>query len=148
MTERDQIEEKLKLAFNQFLTNDVYLLKQDTDERNLTFRLSMYLQQVFNDWNVDCEYNRNHQDIKQIKQIDNRNIRPDIIIHHRGTDDNLVIIEAKKSNNDENDIDKLKREKQQLKYKYAYKLTFFVGKELNKNCFENCFEEINNYGRS
>ena len=140
--EKDKIKEKLKLAFNQFLTNDIYLLKQNTDERNLTFRLAIYLQQIFNDWNVDCEYNRNHQDIKQIKQIDNGNIRPDIIIHHRGTDDNLVIIEAKKSNNNEDDTEKLKKEKQQLNYKYAYKLTFFVGEKLNKNCFEKCFDEI------
>jgi hypothetical protein len=61
-------------------------------------------------------------------------IFPDIIVHHRNTDDNLLVIEMKKStsNIDNNyDIKKLKEFKRQLDYKYAVSLKLKTGSD---NC--------------
>ena len=52
---------------------------------------------------------------------------PDIIIHHRGTDNNFIVIEAKKTtNNCEYDEEKLKAYKTDLKYKHAFFIKFPV----------------------
>lgn len=54
-----------------------------------------------------------------------RTVYPDIIIHHRGTDDNLVVIEIKKTTSQEaNDFDrrKLLAFREQLRYCHAVAL--------------------------
>jgi hypothetical protein len=53
---------------------------------------------------VDCEYNR---DGHSVKQANGRIVVPDIIVHRRGTPNNLLVIEVKKSNTEE-DLAKLK----------------------------------------
>lgn len=60
-------------------------------------------------------------------------IYPDIICHHRGTDNNRFVIEAKKSSNDPGannfDFIKLIAMVTQLGYKFAYYLEFPDGKD-------------------
>ena len=75
----------------------------------------MYLQDEFDGWDVDCEYNRGHQSPDQVKRLqpyidpiqaddtDAKTVFPDIIIHYRETTDNLLVIEVKKSTNPESD---------------------------------------------
>jgi hypothetical protein len=54
---------------------------------------------------------------------------PDIIIHHRGTKDNLVVFEVKKTtfNGEDDDYNKLQAYLHDLKYKYAFKITLPTG---------------------
>ncbi len=126
------VEDIIISALDTLLLNDYYLLQVNINERTLTHRLAIYLENVFKGWNIDCEYNRNHNFKKQL-QIDNektdiddleaKTVFPDIIIHHRGTDDNFVVVEVKKdySNATACDFDKckLKLYKEQLKYTHA-----------------------------
>ena len=108
-----EIEQKVKNALQLFYKEDSYLIDNYVHERSLTFRLGMYLQNEFPDWKVDCEYNKNYQTFQHNKLLfarcdkeskfsckdccDHRKctVFPDIIIHQRGTDKNLLVIEAK-----------------------------------------------------
>jgi hypothetical protein len=116
--------------------------EKDVNERSISHRLASYLQHEFGDWDVDCEYNRNHDDPKLLKllrmyavnvstdDVQARTVFPDIIVHHRGTDDNLLVIEIKKTTNrlsDGFDKQKLREFKRQLGYSYALFLRFITG---------------------
>lgn len=97
------IKEKVELAVKSFLVKEEKLLATDSSERNLAQKLATMLEQSFEDWEVDCEYNRNQTKIKRLMYaIGNydigkaKNVIPDIIVHKRMTQDNLVVIEIKK----------------------------------------------------
>ena len=143
-TDNKEVFKKIKNAYLKLLKNDSYLLDVDANERSITHRLAIYLEDEFPDYNVDCEYNRNGAEIKRITEIFNNiisqnaisitnktgntvSVYPDIIIHHRGTDDNFIVIEAKKTtNNNGNDEQKLKAYKDVLHYKHAFFIEFPV----------------------
>ncbi len=139
------VKEKIFRAFKCLLKHDRYLLDVKINERSLTHQLAVYLEQEFPEYNVDCEYNRDGHDSKKLlsfkikKNItpddtEGTTVYPDIIIHHRGTKDNFVVIEAKKTlnqNQDKNDKQKLKAYKQELNYLHAFFIRFPVGDELN-----------------
>ena len=64
-----------------------------------------------------------------------KTVFPDIIVHRRHSDDNLFVIEVKKTTNnqgDEYDLQKLGAFKQQLGYKYAAFLKFEVGQHARR----------------
>jgi len=131
-----QIKRRLEIAINTLRVNDNYLLKIDANERSITHKLAIYMEQTFGkNYDVDCEYNRNIGDVKRIEMIESklyglsnyevinqdkifkdelveRSVFPDIIVHKRGSlKNNLLIIEVKKSTSSvsENyDIEKLK----------------------------------------
>ena len=115
-------------ALELFYRRDIYLVHVNAHERSLTFRLGMYLQQIFPDWHIDCEYNRNRGDVKRIPG--RRVVYPDIIIHKRGTTCNLLAVEAKPpcSSPDEIEKDRKKIEKYvkspTLKYRYGLFIEF------------------------
>ena len=108
-----EIEQKIKNTLLLFYKEDSYLIDNNVHERSLTFRLGMYLQNEFPNWKVDCEYNKNCQTFQYNKLLSARcdkepkfnckecgdhrkcTVFPDIIIHQRGTDKNLLVIEAK-----------------------------------------------------
>lgn len=144
-----EVIEKIKNAYLKLLKNDSHLLKVDANERSITHRFAIYLEDEFPDYNVDCEYNRNGSIPKKIKvisvnsdDINGVSAYPDIIIHHRGTKDNFIVIEAKKTttNNNNNDEEKLKAYKNDLKYRYAFFVEFPV-----KNNFSNFNGNLDNY---
>jgi len=126
---------KTEKAVRLLLKNDLFLLMNDSDEWAITHKFAEYLQQEFPDWHVDVEYNR---DKDQVKTLDEKKVRPDIIVHIRNTDSNLLVIEVKKSNNLENvDLDRKRLEKfTSLQGKYRYQLglfvMFYVGNEYQK----------------
>ena len=107
----DEVKRAVNEALRRFYLNDRYLIDHDVNERSLTFRLGFYLQQILSGWDVDCEFNRNcviGNDPKRVHDWRNsdrsmKNISPDIIIHRRGTDSNLLVIEAKKENSAKKD---------------------------------------------
>ena len=129
--EEELIREALRKSINQLLRSDSEILINDINERSISHKLAIYLEPYFQGWNIDCEYNRNHDNPKRL-EITKRNIQsddtqattvyPDIIIHHRGTNDNLVVIEMKKTTSNESDdydIGKLRAFKNQLGYQFA-----------------------------
>ena len=127
-------------ALNCLFTIDSYLLINDANERAITHRLACYLQTSFPEWDVDCEYNRNHDQAKRLHSIASRNAQmdntngktvfPDIIVHKRGTNNNLLVIEVKKSTNRETehfDFAKLDAYKNELNYKFALFIKLLTG---------------------
>ena len=102
----DRVVQGFRTALRQLRECDRHLLDFDVGERSITHRLGLYLQPLFPEWDVDCEYNRNGHDPKTVILPDRSDERlqrqtstyPDIIIHRRGSNaDNLLIIEAKKT---------------------------------------------------
>lgn len=84
--------------------NDSFLFDKDVSEWAVAHRLAAYLEGFFPEYDVDCEYNRmpgpdGEYDSKAPKKVlGNKKIRPDIIVHRRGSnEDNLIAIEMKKA---------------------------------------------------
>ena len=107
-------------AKNEFLEKEKAIIKNDTNERTLTQRLAFYLELQlrknikYENYSVDCEYNRKEEDIKRLKfgkNTDKKEIYPDIIVYQRKIKNNLIAIEMKKTtsrNTDKiKDIEKL-----------------------------------------
>ena len=122
--DKNVIKEKIKIAIDTLFSNDAWLLEKDLNERSITHKLAEYMQPLFSEFNVDCEYNGNvleNNDRKQIKvlkeellkkyiklnkkeinetdyEFAERLVFPDIIVHKRGEYEcNLCVIEVKKS---------------------------------------------------
>jgi hypothetical protein len=91
--DEDTVKSKVHVAIGLLLSNDAVLLEDEDHEISIAHRLALYLQQEFADWNVDCDYNRFHN---EPKLLNGALIRPDIIVHHRRIDDNLLVVETKK----------------------------------------------------
>lgn len=124
----------VRQALDDLIARDAFLISEMADERALTHRLGMYLQRLMFDMDVDCEYNRigSAGKPKWLYDCDGY-IRPDVIVHRRGTSENLIIIEAKK-NADENgkcfDLEKLKGMTDRdgdYRYQVGYFIDFVVG---------------------
>ena len=78
-------------------------MENDVSERSIAHKLAEYLQIQFPDWNVDCEYNRKGLEPKALHGIrecagheDSDLVVPDIIVHLRNSQNNLLVIELKK----------------------------------------------------
>ncbi|GAB4200851.1 MAG: hypothetical protein OHK0022_22280 [Roseiflexaceae bacterium] len=126
-----QVESLVREAIQQVLVNDRYLIVKDLNERSISHWLAVYLSERFRGFNVDCEYNgnadRRNRKPKYIQMLKNvarelgilsdselisddehvrRKLYPDIVIHRRdgnGPENNLLIIEMKKSTSQEDD---------------------------------------------
>jgi hypothetical protein len=140
-----EVKRKVRTAIELLISRDTHLLKIDVNERSITHKLALYLQDGFKGWDVDCEYNRNRYDSKKLiighdvhltaetTQTDDeqgKTVYPDIIVHHRGTDQNLLVVEVKKTTSHVSrnfDLNKLREYKHQLGYSYALFLNFFTG---------------------
>ena len=143
-----QIEWRVIQAAEALLTHDAYLLTTDLNERSITHKFAEHLQREFPEWDVDCEYNRDHDDPKRLElpsrhdissdDLNGKTVFPDIIVHRRGTDENIVVIEVKKSTNpesDEWDMRKLEAFRNQLGYRVALFFRFRTGTaELDFEC--------------
>jgi hypothetical protein len=131
-----EIIDKISQAFRRLLSKDAPLFIADVNERSMTHRFAMYLQDEFPEYDVDCEYNRNGlapkrlENFKESIDSDDSNgvtVYPDIIVHHRRLNDNYIVIEAKKTSSTRgDDLEKLKAYKTELSYKYAYFVRFPV----------------------
>ena len=135
-----KIHDLLETALKKLFKQDAYLLSNGASERSVSHKLAEYLQELFPDYNVDCEYNRHGIDKKYLQNInecrdsDSNLVLPDILIHIRGNDDNnLIVIEMKTSNESEKcDIKKLElfiSQEGDYKYKYGFFIRFH---ELNQ----------------
>jgi len=99
INEIEELKIKLKKIIDKFLENDIHLLKIDSHESSLSFRIGLYLVEEFENLDVDMEYNRRGTEKKRI-DIDNELIlfRPDLIVHKRNNDGyNYIVIQIKKN---------------------------------------------------
>jgi hypothetical protein len=98
--QRKTILKSVISALDTLFEEDRALFEVRIGERALAHRLASYLRERLLDWNVDCEYDRRHMDIKRLPRDGlERRIVPDIIVHRRQTDKNLLAIEIKKLGN-------------------------------------------------
>ena len=122
-------------------------IEKHVGERAIVFRFGLYFQQEldkyrdFDNFNLDCEYNRDGFDVKTIRIKDR--IYPDMILHQRGNNrNNLLVLEFKGWWNKSQDYDKKKilemiDKNGQYRYKEGY--TILLGKrreEANVNPVE------------
>jgi hypothetical protein len=78
---------------------------------------------------VDTEYNRDGHHPKALRTVpdlppgrEEREVYPDIIVHHRNTPSNLLVVELKKTTNtasDAYDLAKLRAYRRELGYEHA-----------------------------
>jgi hypothetical protein len=52
-----EIKNRLNKALEKLYVKDWYLLEKSAHERSITHKLAEYLQELFPDYDVDCEYN-------------------------------------------------------------------------------------------
>lgn len=117
------IKRRIQHCIDKIYENDSDLFDRNNYEVTISSKLAQYLFIEFKEYDVDCEYNK-HIDEKKYSNELNQKIRPDIIIHTRGTDENnLVYIEIKTDHNRESrtfDYNKIKAmTKQNSEYKYS-----------------------------
>ena len=135
MTNNEKIIELMNIfekAKEKFLKDEKEIIRIDINERTLSARLMFHLQilllenesykETYKPYSVDCEYNRmNEYKIKALKRYENfeiddnsdkiRKIFPDIILHKRKEEDNLIVIEMKKSTSNNKDCKEKDRER-------------------------------------
>lgn len=136
IVERAEIEKLIELSLEEFFKNELDLIDVDANERSLSHKLAEYIQSNFSDWHVDCEYNRDMEHPKLLGfseenvsnyDTDARTVYPDIIIHKRKTNENLLVIEIKKSNSDlKKDIQKINAFLKSPKYSYKFGLMLVI----------------------
>ncbi len=82
-----------------------HLYEVDVNERSLTHWLAVYLSRLFPGFEVDVEYNRNLEEPKRLQltvdtttanDIKATTVFPDVIVHRRGSHQNLLVVEVKK----------------------------------------------------
>ena len=96
-------------------------------EENLVSHLSRHLDEFFLGWDVDSEVEKN-----------NERQRPDIIVHKRGTDNNLFAIEVKKNDNLNAIKEDIKKLEDVMLEDYHYEDTIFIGFDIEN--FEDIFK--------
>ena len=149
------LKEKFCKCLKLTIEKEAYLIEKDVSERAIAHKLAEYLQKEFQDYNVDCEYNRKYDEVK-LRSDRERGFVPDIIVHKRGTDENLMIVELKKTGRRKNE------EKERLKEAINDPLKYCLGvyvelrmrqssNKVNEVCYfsrdgliEDCFESCSN----
>jgi hypothetical protein len=151
--EFDTVDEKrvaqaIEAAQKKLWDSDKRLLELDAHERSICFRFAVYLAEQFPEFDVDCEYNRNHDEDDYLKRLKDENlydivgreprfgdedglmIMPDVIVHIRDEPMNLLVIEVKKTSSaipEHKDLFKLNALKKELGYRFARFIKFDVG---------------------
>lgn len=163
MYTHDQILDCIENTIKSVYQFDNQLIKFDVHEQAFAHRFAVYIERNIDlltpvkKYAVDCEYNRAPTDLEiifknadgtfpiSIPSIDEytkknniRIIRPDIIVHRRGTNKkNLIVIEIKKDANsgltkitDAEKIELITSPTNDLKYKYGFEIRYSKSKML------------------
>lgn len=142
----NKAKKNIEKALKGFIRKESYLMENDLSERCISFNFACHLKRFFPEYDIDCEYNRNMNDIKRLEKIKKIvksklsgteedygvNVSPDIIIHRRGSNKhNLAVIEIKKESSpledQKFDIEKIRSYKTELKYKVGVFIKFRTG---------------------
>jgi len=120
----------LSAAISKLFAEDTALFTRDVAERAIAHRLAIHLSLLVPEWHVDCEYNRDGHKPKRLKVRGRRkDVHPDLVVHRRGTQDNLLVLELKKTTGDKDssyDLEKLDAFVEELGYRHALFLRFLV----------------------
>jgi len=132
---KKQVDIALNRAIDIFVEKDKHLLAADANERSMSHRIAVYLEQEAPGYDVDCEYNRDGFDVKRLALEERHTsddndeavtVFPDIIIHRRGNNNhNLLVIEMKKAVTGADisyDLRKLQAFRHELQYTWAVHL--------------------------
>ena len=101
----EDLRGRVVTAVSNLYRYDGDLIIRCANERSITHKLAEHMQREFLHWHVDCEYNRAGCDPKRLNiaakktSIDATEavtVYPDIVVHRRGTDVNLLVVEVKK----------------------------------------------------
>lgn len=139
----------IAFALEELLQEEFELFDLDANERSMTHMLAKRLESWFPGYSVDCEYNREgiepkalllggtckppiDWDSTDLCSGDAKTVFPDIIVHKRGSSENLLVIEAKKSTDKSRCHDKIKLQeyKRQLGFRVAFQVILPVGELL------------------
>ena len=125
MIDNEKIKCMVIRALEKFYLQDEKLIDFGVNETTISARIAMYLYELVEKEKkaekiyVDCEYNkyRENQRKPAPASYPHKSIRPDIIIHSRGNDDNnLLYCEVKKNKVSQNDIAKINHVLKKLCY--------------------------------
>ena len=138
---QQQIQKIIEKAIDELYLKDASILLKEYDihERTITHRLAMYLDSLFMDksYNVDVEYNRmrdRYGDGDDVGNLMGKRLKwensgegsdyvyPDIIVHKRDSNQNLVEIEVKmawKNRKCDLDYTKINEYMEQLGYQFG-----------------------------
>lgn len=131
------LADKVIQAIQELFKHDAHLFEVNSSERSITHQMAIYLISQFPDYNIDCEYNRDHYVPKTLRlprsctrsqSTDGSYVYPDIIVHIRGTPKNYLVIEIKKSTSNvcyTCDLKKLEAYINELKYDYGLFIRFY-----------------------
>lgn len=135
----DQLIEKDSNIFNidiempQQISQDARLLNRELHETTINHRLAFYLEQNLQKtdlkvYNVDIEYNRYYGNQKILNTVEGQqSVRPDILIHSRINDQveqqHYLVVEAKKAQITQHDINKILGFISDPNYFYLFGLT-------------------------
>lgn len=129
----NNILDKVEEALNKLYEKDQYLIHSEKNnhvsERSITHKLGAYFTPLFEEYDVDCEYNRFGYEGKFVEKL-KQDVIPDIIIHKRGEVNNFIAVEIKTWWNKykrSSDIDKL-TELTRGKYHYKYGFSIVINK--------------------
>lgn len=152
MYSKESIKNILEKSLDELFKKDnsIIFKSYDLHERSITHRLAVYIENHFigTSYTVDVEYNRMRNDYGEDvigneigKRLDfekygknSANVYPDIIVHQRKTNINLLEIEVKmnwKNSKREFDYMKINEYITQLNYKYGVYLEI---DEKRENC--------------
>ena len=138
-------------AKEKFLKEEKEIIEINVNERTLSARLMFHLQTLllneiyqenYKEYSVDCEYNRRKEIVKilpkEYREVEKKDkqIYPDIILHQRNSEKNLMIIEMKKTyssdeggkNENRDRLKFLTSLRKENKYKYLLGVYFEVNK--------------------
>lgn len=100
-----EIRQLLYGAVQRLLRDDYFLLEYDVHEQAIAHRIAVYLEPVFSENHVDCEYNNDldsetgRKRVRYPDRTEDSDVRPDIVVHHRGLNGrnhNILVVELKK----------------------------------------------------
>lgn len=143
----EEVDHKIKLALMWLYKNDYFLIENFANERSITHKFAEYIQFLFPECNVGWEYNKDGNDIKRLEAIEEcfkqkrtDRIVPDIIVHLRNTQYNLLVIEAKRvrtknSTNyyiNEHDKSKIKAYTENPEYHYQFGLWIYFRRKIEE----------------
>ena len=120
------------------LVSETRPLPFSAHEQSFSHRLAVHMEELFEEWDVDCEYDRLGTIQKRLERLgiydyseETGSLIPDIIVHKRKSLENLLVIEMKK-NDSCNEWDKRKLELLTSPGKSQYQLGLYINIEGGK----------------
>lgn len=139
-----EILERFAGAVRELLADQGYQYA-NPGEQAVTAKLASLMEARFPEWSVCPEWNRKNQEEKMLhyglegEVAKLRSIRPDIIVHHIGQPDNILVVEAKRIENRKDAADKAKlRAMTDSTSGYSYRVGVHLIINMKQAAIDNC----------